>query len=60
MGPGTGQMWGKRQDNWPEQNRALEEVPHISDLNHISGTLLIRDLAALFSSSVFLLCSCST
>ena len=41
-GPGSGQVWKTKQDNWPKEDKDLEELSHISDLNHLSGTLLIQ------------------
>ena len=37
----TGQVWKKKQDNWPKVNKDLEELPYISDLNHLFTVLLL-------------------
>jgi len=41
-GPGSGQVGEVKQDNWPKENKDLEELPHLSGLNHLSGMLLIQ------------------
>ena len=44
-GAGFGQVRKIKQDNWPKENKDLEELPHLSGLNHLSGTLLIQEEA---------------
>ena len=39
-GPGPRWVWEIKQKNWPKENKDLEELSYISDLNHLSGWLL--------------------
>ena len=40
--PESGQVWKIKQANWPKEDKDLEELPYISDLNQLSGVLLIQ------------------
>ena len=42
-GPGSGQVRKIKQHNRPKDNKYLEELSYIRDLNHLSGGLLIQD-----------------
>ena len=37
-----GQVWKIKQENGPKENKDPEELSYISDLNHLSGMLLIQ------------------
>ena len=41
-GPVSNQVSEIKQGNWPKENKDPEELSHISDLNHLSGVLLIE------------------
>ena len=36
-------MWETKQDNWSKESKDPEELSYVSDLNHLSGTLLTED-----------------
>ena len=40
-GPRGGRVWKKKPDNWPKVNKDPEELPYISDLNHLFPALLL-------------------
>ena len=39
--PRTGQLWEKKQDNWPKINKDPEKLSYVSDLNHLFTALLL-------------------
>ena len=41
-GPVSSQVWEIKQDNWPKENKDPEELSYTSDLNPLSGALLIQ------------------
>ena len=41
-GPRSGQVWNIKQVNWPKEEKDPEEWSYISNLNHLSGMLLIQ------------------
>lgn len=41
-GPGSGPMWKIKRADWPKEDKDPEELPHGSDLKHLSGALLIQ------------------
>ena len=49
-GPGSGQVWEIKQDIWPKENKDPEELPYISDLNHLSGVILVQENACTHTS----------
>ena len=41
-GPGSGQVWKLKQNNWPKEDKDLEELSHLNDLSHLSGAILFQ------------------
>ena len=54
--PRTGQLWEKKQDNWPKVNKDPEELPCINDLTASLLHPSFRMPTPLLSMCVFLPC----
>ena len=53
-GPGSGRVSKIKQDNWVKEDKDLEKVPYVSELNHLSGMFPTEGDALTFTS----LCAC--